>query len=42
MVRGGHIEGLSCASLRNILGIGDDDTVFTYMQNPPEVSPAPR
>lgn len=34
MVRGGHIEGLQLRSLRNILGIGDDTSVFTYMQNP--------
>jgi len=35
MVRGGHIEGLTLRSLRNILGIGSDSTVLTYMQNPP-------
>jgi len=35
MVRGGHIEGLTLRSLRNILGIGSDSTVSTYMQNPP-------
>jgi hypothetical protein len=34
LVRGGHIEGLQLRSLRNILGIGDDSSVFTYMQNP--------
>ncbi|HXO04104.1 MAG TPA: metallopeptidase TldD-related protein [Candidatus Sulfotelmatobacter sp.] len=34
MVRGGHIEGLTLRSLRNILGIGNDSTVGTYMQNP--------
>jgi TldD protein len=34
MVRGGHIEGLTLRSLRNILGIGSDSTVVTYMQNP--------
>jgi predicted Zn-dependent protease len=34
MVRGGHIEGLTLRSLRNILGIGSDSTVSTYMQNP--------
>jgi TldD protein len=33
MVRGGHIEGLQLRALRNILGIGDDETVFPYMQN---------
>jgi TldD protein len=35
VVRGGHIEGLTLRSLRNILGIGSDSTVLTYMQNPP-------
>jgi TldD protein len=35
VVRGGHIEGLTLRSLRNILGIGSDSTVSTYMQNPP-------
>jgi PmbA/TldA metallopeptidase C-terminal domain len=34
MVRGGHIEGLTLRSLRNVLGIGSDAAVFTYMQNP--------
>jgi predicted Zn-dependent protease len=34
MVRGGHIEGLTLRSLRNILGIGSDSDVSTYMQNP--------
>ena len=34
LVRGGHIEGLTLRSLRNILGVGDDVAVFTYMQNP--------
>jgi TldD protein len=34
LVRGGHIEGLTLRSLRNILGVGDDATVFSYMQNP--------
>jgi hypothetical protein len=34
LVRGGHIEGLTLRSLRNILGVGDDATVFRYMQNP--------
>jgi len=34
MVRGGHIEGLTLRSLRNVLGIGSDAGVFTYMQNP--------
>jgi TldD protein len=33
MVRGGHIEGLQLRAIRNILGIGDDETVFLYMQN---------
>jgi TldD protein len=34
MVRGGHIEGLTLRSMRNILGVGGDSTVLTYMQNP--------
>jgi TldD protein len=34
MVRGGHIEGLTLRSMRNILGVGGDSTVMTYMQNP--------
>jgi len=34
LVRGGHIDGLTLRSLRNILGVGDDATVFRYMQNP--------
>ena len=33
MVRGGHIEGLQLRAIRNIMGIGDDETVFPYMQN---------
>jgi TldD protein len=34
LVRGGHIEGLTLRSLRNMLAIGDDLTVSDYMQNP--------
>jgi TldD protein len=34
LVRGSHIEGLQMRTLRNIPAIGDDATVFTYMQNP--------
>jgi TldD protein len=34
LVRGGHIEGLSLRSIRNILAIGDDLAVFDYTQNP--------
>ena len=34
LVRGGVIEGLTLRSLRNVPGIGNDDTVYTYMQNP--------
>jgi TldD protein len=34
LVRGSHIEGLQLRALRNIPAIGDDATVFTYMQNP--------
>jgi TldD protein len=33
MVRGGVIEGLTLRSMRNMLGIGDDAQVYTYMQN---------
>jgi TldD protein len=33
-VRGGFIVGLTLRSLRNMLAIGDDLTVYTYMQNP--------
>jgi predicted Zn-dependent protease len=35
-VRGGVLEGLTLRSLRNILAIGDDPVVYTYMQNPAE------
>jgi hypothetical protein len=34
MVRGGHIEDLTLRSLRNILGVGSDSQVYTFMQNP--------
>ncbi|MGH9756871.1 MAG: metallopeptidase TldD-related protein [Candidatus Acidiferrales bacterium] len=34
MVRGGRIEGLTLRSLRNILGIGSDSQVYSFMQNP--------
>jgi len=33
LVRGGHIEGLTLRSIRNIMSIGSDASVFTYMQN---------
>ncbi|HYL69038.1 MAG TPA: metallopeptidase TldD-related protein [Candidatus Limnocylindria bacterium] len=33
LVRGGRIEGLTLRSIRNLLGIGDDPAVFSYMQN---------
>ncbi len=33
MVRGGHIEGLQLRAIRNIAAIGNDETVFQYMQN---------
>jgi TldD protein len=33
-VRGGVIEGLTLRTLRNILAIGSDPAVHTYMQNP--------
>ena len=32
-MRGGIIEGLTLRSLRNIPAVGDDASVFTYMQN---------
>jgi len=32
-VRGGVIEGLTLRSLRNILAIGNDPVVYTFMQN---------
>ncbi len=34
LVRGGHLEGLTLRSLRNMLAIGDDLAVYDYMQNP--------
>jgi len=33
-VRGGVIEGMTLRTLRNMLAIGNDSTVYTYMQNP--------
>jgi TldD protein len=33
LARGGFLEGLTLRSLRNILAIGDDAVVHTYMQN---------
>jgi TldD protein len=33
-VRGGLIDGLTVRTLRNILAIGSDSTVYDYMQNP--------
>jgi TldD protein len=33
-VRGGHIEGLTLRSLRNMLAVGNDLAVYDYMQNP--------
>jgi TldD protein len=32
-VRGGVIEGLTLRSIRNILAVGNDPVVYTYMQN---------
>ena len=32
-VRGGIMEGFTLRSLRNILGIGGDPALYTYMQN---------
>lgn len=34
LVRGGHIEGLTLRTLRNMLAVGNDTAVYTYMQNP--------
>jgi len=34
LARGGILEGLTLRSMRNILAIGDDATVLSYMQNP--------
>jgi TldD protein len=34
LVRGGRVEGLTLRSIRNLLGIGDDPAVFSYLQNP--------
>jgi TldD protein len=33
-VRGGVLEGLNMRSLRDILGVGSDPSVYNYMQNP--------
>jgi TldD protein len=33
LVRGGTIEGLTLRTLRNMLAVGNDPAVFTYMQN---------
>jgi TldD protein len=33
LVRGGHIEGLTLRTLRNMLAVGSDPAVYTYMQN---------
>ncbi|MGH9717453.1 MAG: metallopeptidase TldD-related protein [Candidatus Acidiferrales bacterium] len=33
-VRGAVLEGLGMRSLRDILGVGDDPQVYSYMQNP--------
>jgi hypothetical protein len=34
LARGGILEGLTLRSLRNVLAIGSDSVVLTYMQNP--------
>jgi TldD protein len=34
LVRGGNIDGLTARSLRNLAAVGDDASVFSYMQNP--------
>jgi len=33
LARGGHIEGLTLQSLRNMLAVGNDSSVYTYMQS---------
>jgi len=33
LVRGGRIEGLNLRTIRNILGVGGDPAVYTYMQS---------
>jgi TldD protein len=33
-VRGGIVQGLTLRSLRNMLAVGDDPVVYSYMQNP--------
>jgi len=33
LVRGGRIDGLTLRSLRNMLGVGNDASVYSYMQN---------
>lgn len=33
LVRGGTIQGLTLRSLRNMTAVGDDPSVYTYMQN---------
>ncbi len=34
LVRGGHIDGLTLRSIRNMVAVGNDSSVYTYMQNP--------
>jgi predicted Zn-dependent protease len=34
LVRGGHIDGLTLRSIRNMVALGNDSRVYTYMQNP--------
>lgn len=34
LVRGGHIDGLTLRSIRNMVAVGNDATVYSYMQNP--------
>ena len=34
LIRGGHIEGLTLRTLRNMLAVGNDTAVYAYMQNP--------
>jgi predicted Zn-dependent protease len=36
LVRGGLLNGLNLRSIRNLSGVGNDGTVFDYMENPAE------
>jgi len=36
LVRGGLLNGLNLRSIRNLAGVGNDGTVFDYLENPAE------